>query len=118
MDYAWRPWNEQDLVFCTPTGGPLHGAYLTRSFQRILKRAGLPRQRFHDLRHTCASLLLAQGVHPRVVMEVLGHSDISLTLNTYSHVIPDLQREAASKMDAIMAGAKPELVAQTESRVN
>ncbi len=105
-------------MFCTPTGGPLHGGYLTKSFQRVLRLAGLPRQRFHDLRHTCASLLPAQGVHPRVVMEVLGHSDISLTLNTYSHVIPDLQREAAAKMDAILAGANPALVTQTESRVN
>ncbi len=60
-------------------------------------------QRFHDLRHACASLLLAQGVHPRVVMETLGHSNISLTMNTYSHVIPALQREAASKMDGIFA---------------
>lgn len=71
-------------------------------FERILKNAGLPRQRFHDLRHAAASLLLAQGVNPRVVMEILGHSQISLTLNTYSHVIPSLQREAASRMDAVL----------------
>ncbi len=58
--------------------------------------------RFHDLRHGAASLLLAQGVHPRVVMEMLGHSTITLTMNTYSHVIPDLQREAATKMEAVL----------------
>ncbi len=58
---------------------------------------------FHDLRHGAASLLLAQGVHPRVVMELLGHSQISLTMNTYSHVIPQLTREAADKMDAVLA---------------
>jgi integrase len=58
--------------------------------------------RIHDLRHTCASLLLAQGVHPRVVMETLGHSQISLTLDTYSHVLPALGVEAASKMDFLV----------------
>ena len=58
--------------------------------------------RFHDLRHGAASLLLAQGVHPAVVMEMLGHSTITLTMNVYSHVIPDLQREAATKMEAAL----------------
>jgi integrase len=64
----------------------------------------LPPMRFHDLRHACASLLLVQGVHPRVVMETLGHSQISLTMDTYSHVIPALQREAADRMEAVLAG--------------
>ena len=64
---------------------------------------GLPRKRFHDLRHTCATLLLAQDVHPRVVMEILGHSQISLTMDTYSHVVPSLQREAADRMDTLLA---------------
>ena len=59
--------------------------------------------RIHDLRHTCASLLLTQGVHPRVVMETLGHSQISVTMNTYTHVMPTLLRDAADKMDAIFA---------------
>ena len=67
------------------------------------RRAGLPRQRFHDLRHACASLLLVQGVAPRVVMETLGHSQISLTMNTYSHVMPALGREAAERMDELLA---------------
>src|SRR6266545_6727274 len=74
------------LVFTTATGRPLHGTNVTRTFQQLLAKAGLRRQRFHDLRHSCASLLLAQGVHPRVVMETLGHSQIALTMNTYSHV--------------------------------
>jgi integrase len=60
--------------------------------------------RFHDLRHGAATLLLAQGVHPRVVMEQLGHSQISLTMNTYSHVVPELQREAVTKLDALLGG--------------
>jgi integrase len=59
--------------------------------------------RFHDLRHVCASLMLVQGVHPRVVMETLGHSQMSLTMDTYSHVIPALQREAADRMESVLA---------------
>lgn len=68
----------------------------------MLEQAGLQRLRFHDLRHTAATLLLAEGIHPKVVQEMLGHSTISLTLDTYSHVIPDLQREAAEKMQALL----------------
>ena len=63
----------------------------------------MPRVRFHDLRHTAATLLLAQGVDPRTIMDTLGHSQISLTLNTYSHVLPALQIEAAAKVDAILS---------------
>jgi integrase len=96
-----------DLVFTTTFGTPLDGITVTRRFQRLLVSAGLPRQRFHDLRHACASLLLAQGVPARVVMETLGHSEISLTLNTYSHVLPSLGREAAERMDdALGAGRR------------
>jgi integrase len=94
-----------ELVFTTTLGTPLDGISVTRRFQRILVAAGLPRQRFHDLRHACASLLLAQGVPARVVMETLGHSEISLTLNTYSHVLPGLGREAALRMDEVLTGA-------------
>jgi integrase len=91
-----------DLVFTTTVGTPIDGISVTRRFQRILRRAGLPHQRFHDLRHACASLLLSQGVPARVVMETLGHSQISLTLNTYSHVIPALGRDAAERMDEVL----------------
>jgi integrase len=93
-------------VFTTTIDTPQDGPRVTRRFQKILEDAGLPRQRFHDLRHAAASLLLAQNVHPRVVMEVLGHSQISLTLGTYSHVIPSLQRKAASRMDAMLGEAR------------
>jgi Phage integrase family len=65
-------------------------------------RAGLPERRFHDLRHSCATLLLVQGVPPRVVMEILGHSDISMTINTYSHVVSELQVDAAARMEALL----------------
>jgi len=93
----------RELVFTTTVGTPMDGVAVTKRFQAVLRRAGLPHQRFHDLRHACASLLLAQGVHPRVVMETLGHSQIALTLNTYSHVIPALGREAADRMDDVLA---------------
>ncbi|MBF6613954.1 MAG: site-specific integrase [Chloroflexi bacterium] len=95
-------WKESGLVFTSTIGTPLDPRNAFRSFQDALQRAGLPHIRFHDLRHTCASLLLAQGVHPRVVMETLGHSHISLTMDTYSHVIPALQRDAADRMDALL----------------
>lgn len=102
---AGQLWEEWSLVFCTPLGRPLDNANVTHRFQRQLAAAGLPKQRFHDLRHACASLLLAQGVNPRVVMEVLGHSQITLTLDTYSHVMPSLGRDAADRMDALLGGA-------------
>jgi integrase len=99
--WAGSRWQEADFVFTTSIGTPMIGSDVTRRFQALLRGAGLPPMRFHDLRHGAASLLLAQGVHPRVVMEMLGHSTITLTMNVYSHVIPDLQREAATKMEAV-----------------
>jgi integrase len=109
---GWR-WQDdpRGLVFTTTIGTPMDGIAVTRRFQALLAGAGLPRQRFHDLRHACASLLLAQGVAPRVVMETLGHSQISLTLNTYSHVIPALGREAANRMDEMLRPHTTDLAA-------
>ncbi|MEX0629115.1 MAG: site-specific integrase [Chloroflexota bacterium] len=101
--WAGSRWRESDLVFTTSLGTPLDGTNVTHRFQAVLRAAGLPRLRFQDLRHACASLLLAQGVHPRIVMEQLGHSQISLTLNTYSHVLPSLQGEAAQRMEELLA---------------
>jgi len=86
---------------------------VVRSFKRALKRAALPNMRFHDLRHSCATLLLVQGVAPRVVMEILGHSQISLTMDTYTAVIPALQREAAAKLDALI---RPKPTSRRERR--
>jgi len=91
------------LIFCDTQGGPLRKSnLLRRSFLPLLKRAKLPPIRFHDLRHTAATLLLAQGVHPKIVQERLGHSQVSLTLDTYSHILPGMGREAASKLDALL----------------
>ena len=96
-------WPNTGLVFTSMRGTPLEPRNVVRLFQRMFQKAGLPHKRFYDLRHTCATLLLVQGVHPRVVMEILGHSQISLTMNTYSHVSPTLQREAASRMDDVLS---------------
>ena len=72
------------------------------SYPSLLRAAGLPPLHFHSLRHSCATFLLVQGVPPRVVMDLLGHSDIRLTLNTYSHVVEQLQEDAARQMSAVL----------------
>jgi integrase len=101
-DLAGKRWRETGLVFTTTIGTGLDGPNVTKGFQRLLRSAGLERRRFHDLRHSCATLLLIQNVQPRVVMEILGHSQISLTMNTYSHVLPGLKRDAAATMEEIL----------------
>ena len=92
------------VVFTTAIGTPLEARNVGRVFDEMLKEAGVPDVRFHDLRHTAATLLLVQGVDARTTMETLGHSQISLTLNTYSHVLPRLQGAAAAKIDEMLAG--------------
>lgn len=97
-------WQDLDLVFTNDIGGPMEPANLIRrSFQPLLKRAGLPPIRFHDLRHTAATLMLSQGVHPKIVSEMLGHSQINITLDLYSHVTPTLQRQAAAAVDDLLS---------------
>lgn len=91
------------LVFTDTDGKPLRRSNVTRrSFHPILKAAGLQDVRFHDLRHSSATLLLSAGIHPKIVQERLGHSEIGMTLNTYSHVLPGMQREAATKLDGML----------------
>lgn len=75
---------------------------LSRSWYPLRKRAGLPEVRFHDLRHTCATLLLGRGVHPKLVQELLGHASIEMTINTYSHVMPSMSGETSRAMDAAL----------------
>jgi integrase len=96
-------WREDDLVFCDKMGVALCPEHLSgRNFQLLLKRAGLAHRPFHSLRHTCATLLLRRGVHPKVVSELLGHSTVSMTLDRYSHVLPDMQRDATAAMDTLL----------------
>jgi integrase len=97
-DDAGDFWEEWGLVFTTAIGTPVSPRNDYRDFRRIIERAGLRRVRLHDLRHTAASLMLAQDVSPRVIMEVLGHSQISITMNTYSHISEAQSREAARRM--------------------
>ena len=96
-------WENQDLVFANELGRPIEATNLIRrSFAPMLARAGLPRIRFHDLRHSAATLLLGQGIHPKIVSERLGHSRVGTTLDLYSHVTPHMQREAANALDAVL----------------
>lgn len=104
---AGSRWQDSEFVFATRIGSPLEPRNLSRAHDQILAMAKLPHSRIHDLRHTAATLLLSQGVHPRVVMELLGHSQIAVTMNTYSHVVPALRKEAANQMDAILGTPKP-----------
>jgi integrase len=96
-------WHDLDLVFANAIGKPINPSnLLIRSYRALLTRAGLPRLRFHDLRHTAATLLLGAGIHPKVVSEMLGHSNIGITLDLYSHVTPTMQHHAADALDALL----------------
>jgi integrase len=92
----------RDLVFTNVRGGPMDGTAATKAFQRRLRETGLPKQRFHDLRHATATFLLAQGVPMKVVSEKLGHAQIGITMNLYSHVTLAMQQEAADRMDQLL----------------
>jgi integrase len=100
---AGSGWQNTGLVFASIAGKPLDPQNMSRHFRRLLRKAGLKMFRFHDLRHSAASFLLAQGAHPRAIMELLGHSQSSLTMNTYSHVMPAMMRDLADKMDSLIA---------------
>jgi integrase len=98
-------WQDYDLVFCGPTGSPAEGANLSRAhFKRLLCKAEAPDIRFHDLRHTAATLMLLRGVPTKVVSEMLGHASIAITLDTYSHVLPSMQHDAAAAMEDVLWG--------------
>jgi integrase len=93
-------WEENGLVFASEVGKPLDRRDLTtRRFKPLLEQARLPQIRFHDLRHTCATLLLTKNVNPKIVSEMLGHATIAITLDTYSHVLPNMQEHAAKALE-------------------
>jgi integrase len=97
-----------DLIFATARGEPINEEYLVKKhFKPLLREAGLPNIRLYDLRHTSATLALTVGVAPKVVSEQLGHASASFTLDTYSHVLPHMQDEAASKMEAALLNGLP-----------
>jgi integrase len=104
IDRVGSLWIENGLIFASETGEPLNRHNLIRrSFKPLLKRAGLPQIRFHDLRHTCATLLLTRNVNPKIVSEMLGHSSIAITLDTYSHVLPNMRDQAAAAMEEALS---------------
>jgi integrase len=92
-----------DLIFASNTGRPLTRDFVDRhSYKPLLKRAGLPEKKLHDLRHTCTTLLLGQGVHPTLVQKLLGHASVVMTLNRYSHWIPSMGDQTARAMEAAL----------------
>lgn len=95
-------WTDHDLVFARNDGEPLHPDFVSQTFDRLVATSGLPRIRLHDLRHTHATLALTAGIHPKVVSERLGHSTVSITLDTYSHVTPALQSGVADAVAAMV----------------
>jgi len=100
---AGSHWQETGFVFTTTIGTPIDARSVIRRFHSILKTPGLPRIRFHDLRHSAATLLLAQGVSPWYFSDLLGHSQVSFTMQTYAHVLPHVQRDVADRMNEILS---------------
>ena len=97
-----RPLADSDLVFSHPDGSPLDPHVVSHAFSKVICKTGLPDIRFHDIRHTHATLLLKVGIHPKIVSERLEHASIGITLDTYSHVLPGLQEAAAERFDEML----------------
>ncbi|MFN8644456.1 MAG: site-specific integrase [Candidatus Binatia bacterium] len=102
---AGTDYNDHDLVCARWDGSPRIPGAVTRAFAKLLTDLGLPKVRFHDLRHSHATRLLREGIHPKVVSERLGHSTVGITLDTYSHVTPTMQEEAAKRIDVALRSA-------------
>ncbi len=100
---AWGPaWHDTEFVFTREDGTLNHPSRLSKQFEKLVDQSGLPRIRLHDLRHTHATLALMAGIHPKVVSERLGHANVSITLDTYSHAIPAMQADAAERIAALV----------------
>ena len=98
-------WSESDFVFAHADGSPFYPNTVSKRFGELVKKAGIPHGRLHDMRHTHATLMLKEGVNPKTVAERLGHASVVITLDTYSHVLPGLQEEAAAKFEEGMRKA-------------
>ena len=98
-------WSESDFVFAHTDGSPFYPNTVSKRFGELVKKAGIPHVRLHDMRHTHATLMLKEGVNPKTVAERLGHASVVITLDTYSHVLPGLQEEAAAKFEEGMRKA-------------
>jgi integrase len=95
-------WEEHAYVFYTLVGTHLRPIHMVDEFKKLLKKANLPDIRFHDLRHSAATLLLSLGIHPKVVQEMLGHTHICMTMDIFSHVLPSMQQDAVNKMNDLL----------------
>lgn len=95
-------YEDNNLVCCWEDGRYIRGDYISQTFHKLITRSGLPKVRFHDLRHSHATLLLAEGIHPKIVSERLGHSKVDITLNTYSHVTMDIQKKEIERLNSIL----------------
>ncbi|EOQ07818.1 MULTISPECIES: site-specific integrase [Bacillus cereus group] len=100
--YYQRDYDDHDLVVCARKGNPMIPRNLRKEFYNLTEKLGLPKIRFHDLRHTHATMLIQQNVNVKLIADRLGHSDIETTLNTYSHVLPDMQKSVSDKLDKII----------------
>ncbi|OMF35286.1 hypothetical protein BK133_11325 [Paenibacillus sp. FSL H8-0548] len=102
LEFAQNNYKELDLIFCQTNGEPIGLGNFNRMWRLIVKKTEMRYIKFHDLRHTCASLLLSNGTHPKVVQELLGHSSIAITMDTYSHMLPNMQEEAVNSLDKLL----------------
>ena len=107
-EFLGLEWDDSSLVFCHPDGKPFDPDTITKAFAKVRKKAGFNNVRFHDLRDTHASLMLKQGENPKVVSERLGHTSVVITLDTYSHVLPGLQEDAALRFEESLQKARDE----------
>lgn len=100
-------WQHTDLIVDRGDGGPIHPDSLSSAWRRFIRQHNLPAIRFHDLRHSHATLMLLEGIHPKIVSERLGHASVSFTLEVYTHLLPDMQSEAADAIDRLLHNAAP-----------
>jgi integrase len=115
QERTYARWQDHGLLFPTSKGTPISARNLVRRFKTILETHELPDIRFHDLRHTTATLLITLGVHPRVVMEILRHTQIATTMNLYAHALPDINRTAVNALGELMMPERVEMRAATPS---
>jgi site-specific recombinase XerD len=103
---ARERWRESGLVFTSTVGGGMESGVVNDNLNRLVAKAGLPKIRVHDLRHTVATILLQGGAHPKLVQDLLGHSTVTLTLDTYSHVTPAMHLEVTRRLDDAMNASR------------
>ena len=99
-------WEDTGFVFTKPNGKPLDPERISKEFAKVVKTAEIPKIRFHDLRHSHASLMLKAGVSPKAISELLGHASISITMDVYAHLLPGIQEEAARKFSNLLAAPR------------